>query len=860
MKKILSMVLVLTLALSVIGIATASAEYDPSDDIISDEYNYEILEDGTVAINQYLGTADEVTIPPTIDGRQVTVLHRYSFAFNENLRKVIVPEGVTRIGYWAFEDSFNIEELVLPDSLRDMSVSYIVDTKVFRDAENWQDGFLYINNHLVDIKESQVKGKVEVREGTITICDKVFKEKNDITEVILPEGLKSIGETAFEDCKNLEKIYLPDSLEQIGFCAFDGDEKLADFSIPKGIKEIGPYAFRGTAAEEINLPEGLEKIDYDAFSYCKNITNVKIPETVTHIGDGAFFGCENLAEITLPKNLTHLGDSLLHNTAYYNNKENWQDGLLYHGTYLLDSKSDISGNVRVKDGTTMVATRTFCFRNKISSVYLPDSVEYIGAQCFGGSDILREVRLPKNLRTIEPYAFLNCPALEKIYIPEGVTEIPTDAFFCCENLDYISIPASVATIDEYSIGYIDPYYDQGDVMVGPESYIKNENLVIAGYKGTAAEKYATENGFKFKDLDAQKEYKYKDKVLELLGIPEEDPGTGEGYLAYYGEVYEYYSSDSATPDFVLVSVATNMAYDAELTYYFDEYVMYESSGSIPYPYGYAMYFPETNSICDLVTAWNMDEREGFKNIFTEANLGELVGDINYDGKVNIRDATLIQKHLAELEDLYIYSIDAGYRELVPDYNRDGKLNIRDATAIQKHIAKLDTDDPDYKLPEFKLPENPTGEATVIINDIEHKMQVGDIFTVGLMLRSAENISQISIDAKYDADLLKAVRVDDLSQEVFVKNHFPKLQNVELRYPGYGNMYSDGYINVMTKSGDMDFSEESVLCYLSFKVAGTGTINLKINTQWINNTKGEKLLANNIPMENKDIKLTPFIIA
>ena len=62
---------------------------------------------------------------------------------------------------------------------------------------------------------------------------------------------------------------------------------------------------------------------------------------------------------------------------------------------------------------------------------------------------------------------------------------------------------------------------------------------------------------------------------------------------------------------------------------------------------------------------------------------KLLGDVNFDGKVNIKDATLIQKHLAKLESLSAEALE------VADFKVDGKVNIKDATAIQKFIAKLE---------------------------------------------------------------------------------------------------------------------------------------------------------------------------
>ena len=59
-----------------------------------------------------------------------------------------------------------------------------------------------------------------------------------------------------------------------------------------------------------------------------------------------------------------------------------------------------------------------------------------------------------------------------------------------------------------------------------------------------------------------------------------------------------------------------------------------------------------------------------------------IGDANFDGKLNIKDATAIQKHLALTLVLPLERRDYA------DFNYDGKVSIQDATAIQKAIAKF----------------------------------------------------------------------------------------------------------------------------------------------------------------------------
>jgi len=67
---------------------------------------------------------------------------------------------------------------------------------------------------------------------------------------------------------------------------------------------------------------------------------------------------------------------------------------------------------------------------------------------------------------------------------------------------------------------------------------------------------------------------------------------------------------------------------------------------------------------------------------TTSSQNGLLGDVNFDGDVNIKDATAIQKHIALLEELDQEALD------VADYDLNGNVNIKDATEIQKKIAGL----------------------------------------------------------------------------------------------------------------------------------------------------------------------------
>ena len=94
----------------------------------------------------------------------------------------------------------------------------------------------------------------------------------------------------------------------------------------------------------------------------------------------------------------------------------------------------------------------------------------------------------------------------------------------------------------------------------------------------------------------------------------------------------------------------------------------------------------------------------------------MLGDTDFTGKVNIKDATLIQKHLAKIETLDEKAIFAG------DVDGTTVLNIRDVTYIQKWLAKMDIDfkvgeEVLYKGAEVAPTTAPNNKPTIFIPEI-----------------------------------------------------------------------------------------------------------------------------------------------
>lgn len=79
----------------------------------------------------------------------------------------------------------------------------------------------------------------------------------------------------------------------------------------------------------------------------------------------------------------------------------------------------------------------------------------------------------------------------------------------------------------------------------------------------------------------------------------------------------------------------------------------------------------------------------FNSFTVSANNGYLLGDVNKDGKVTVRDATIIQMYLVKMAQVFEHMDDVALKNA--DVNEDGIISIIDATIIQKYKVGMETD-------------------------------------------------------------------------------------------------------------------------------------------------------------------------
>ena len=302
---------------------------------------------------------------------------------------------------------------------------------------------------------------------------------------------------AFLDCFSLNKIDLSDNaLLAIESNAFKGTGYYKNPDNWKnGVLYIGKALIEAKSSElptSYVIKSGTRVIAEYAFAGCKELSKITIPDGVVTIGSGSFTGCTNLNDISMPDSVINILGSAFDDTAYYNQKSNWTNGMLYMGKKLVGTDPNvISGTVRIKSGTNTIFGCCFYGCYKMTGIIFPESITVIPNGAFYLCEHLKKVILSSNLKIIEPYAFVGCFELTNISFPKYLKEIGGFAF-SGTGMREATIPKTVKKISDQAFGYM---YGDGEYAYYPGK--KQKDFVIKGDKNTEAERYAKANGFKF---------------------------------------------------------------------------------------------------------------------------------------------------------------------------------------------------------------------------------------------------------------------------------------------------------------------------------------------------------------------------
>lgn len=299
-----------------------------------------------------------------------------------------------------------------------------------------------------------------------------------VTSIRIPASVTKIEEGCFNWSRDtLKYIYVdPQNQKYISssnvlytrdktcLLIYPGSKTVTSYTIPNTVTRIAQYAFYKTQyLKDIIIPNSVKTIGRDAFYY-SSVENITMPDDPNIL-------CDVIDNKTQSE-----FNNVFDQSAFYKNKNNYQNGILYLNSIVLYSSSDISGNIIIKDGTTAICSKAFEGR-KINSIEFPESLKIIGNEAFYQSTLSQRIILPNNISFIGERAFADtkitevnipptafdagkkrafayCDNLIRIFCAEGLSKIPGDTFCRANNIKELILPTSIKTIDDTAFGYM----------------------------------------------------------------------------------------------------------------------------------------------------------------------------------------------------------------------------------------------------------------------------------------------------------------------------------------------------------------------------------------------------------------------
>ena len=172
------------------------------------------------------------------------------------IKSVVIEEGATSIGTWAFISASSLASVRLPDTLRSIG--------------------------------------------------KYAFHNTSLRSVTIPKSVTSLGFDSFSKCTELTELQLLANVDTIGYSVFSGCSKLESVEIPSSVTTIGKYSFYSTGLKAINIPNSVTQIREDAFGACNNLVSVTLSKSLQTIETEGFHDCVSLTSIFIPASVEEI--------------------------------------------------------------------------------------------------------------------------------------------------------------------------------------------------------------------------------------------------------------------------------------------------------------------------------------------------------------------------------------------------------------------------------------------------------------------------------------------------------------------------------------------------------------------------
>ena len=336
------------------------------------------------------GNSSAVIIPDTIHYHDtayaVTEIRQGAFAARKHYDCITLPKTIARIDSGSFHQNSEIDTIRFAGTPDDWM------------AKEWNPA---------DVSRSY----------------DLYIGQEQLTSLVIPEGTDTIKARAFSGCNSLTSVTIPASIRYIGDNAFRGVLNIIYHGNLQSSNDWGARWRNAYVDGNFVYPNDSMTTILGCLHSATGI--VTVPDGVTRIEEDAFYGCYAVYSVTVPNSVAYIGDYAfgeIRNVEYHGKATGSPWGAEHMNYYAEDY------------------------------LFYKDNTKREIIQCVAYS--IDSIRIPNSVTKIRPYAFAECQYIGVLYVGNGMKKIGTNVFFTEGNIDSVIISDGVQSIDKKAFCFV----------------------------------------------------------------------------------------------------------------------------------------------------------------------------------------------------------------------------------------------------------------------------------------------------------------------------------------------------------------------------------------------------------------------